>query len=165
MSVVLVLNADYQPLNVTTERRGFVLVEKGKAEIIKSGDKNIITTVGEFVRPLIIRLLRYIKFRPPTLRVNRRRIFKRDDFTCQYCESKRHLTIDHVVPKSRGGKNTWDNLVTCCSRCNTKKGNRTPAEAGMKLINQPYTPTIVSAGLYDEVGRIWSEFQESFSFS
>jgi len=162
MSNVLVLNADYSPLNITTLQRGFVLVDKGKAEIVKKGEKDIITTIGNFVRPVIIRLLDYIRYRPTNLKVNRKRIFKRDKSTCQYCGSKKHLTIDHVIPRSRGGENTWTNLVTCCSRCNVYKGNKTPKEANMKLINKPYEPSIFSSVLYDDAGKIWEDFKKSF---
>lgn len=162
MSVVLVLNSDYSPLNVTSLQRGFVLVDKGKAEVIKKGEEDIVTSIGNFVRPLVIRLLNYIKFRPKTIKVNRRRIFKRDDYTCQYCGSKKNLTIDHVVPRSRGGKNTWKNMVTCCFRCNSNKGNLTPEEAGMKLKVKPYEPTIFSHIVHDEIEKIWSDFKGSF---
>ena len=111
MEVVLVLNSDYSPLNVTTLHRGFVLVDKGKAEVVKKGVDDIVTTVGNFVRPVIIRLLSFVRFRPKNLRVNRKRIFKRDNNTCGYCGSQKNLTIDHIVPKSRGGKNTWENML------------------------------------------------------
>lgn len=162
MNNVLVLNSDYSPLNITSLQRGFVLVDKGKAEIVKKGEKDIVTTIGNFVRPVIIRLLDYIRYRPTNLKVNRKRIFKRDKSTCQYCGSKKHLTIDHVMPRSRGGENTWTNLVTCCSRCNVYKGNRTPKEANMKLLNRPYEPSIFSSVLYDDAGKIWEDFKKSF---
>ena len=163
MSVVLVLNSDYSPLNVTSLRRGFVLVDKGRAEVVKKDEKDIVTSVGNFVRPLVIRLLNYIRFRPKTLKVNRKRIFKRDKYTCQYCTSKKNLTIDHVIPRSRGGKNTWRNMVTCCYRCNSYKGNKTPEESNMKLINQPFEPTIFSHIINDDIETIWSEFKRSFT--
>lgn len=162
MDSVLVLNADYSPLNVTTLRKGFILVNKGKAEIIQKGEEDIITTIGNFVRPVIIRLLNYIRFRPSQLKVNRKRIFRRDRFTCQYCGSKRNLTLDHVMPRSRGGNNSWTNMVTCCSRCNSKKGNRTPEEANMCLMNKPYEPYVFSSVLFDEVEEVWSNFKVSF---
>jgi len=162
MDRVLVLNADYTPLNVTDMRRGFILVIKGKAEVLKQDTRKIVTTVGEFVRPLIIRLLNYVRFHSTPLRLNRKRIFKRDNHECCYCGSKKHLTLDHVVPRSRGGKNSWTNLVTCCSPCNIKKGNKTPDEALMKLHTKPYEPTIFSSILSIEVEDIWTDFQKSF---
>ena len=124
MSGVLVLNYDYTPLNVTTIRRGFVLVDKGKAEIIKSDENPIVTSYKTFVRPLIIRLLDYIKHQSKNIRASRVRIYKRDNHQCVYCGSNKQLTLDHVLPKSRGGENTWTNLVTSCFKCNLKKGNR-----------------------------------------
>ncbi len=163
MNNVLVLNSDFSPLNITTLQRGFVLVDKGKAEIVKKGDKDIITTIGNFVRPVIIRLLNYIRYRRTSLKVNRKRIFKRDRSTCQYCGSKKNLTIDHVIPRSRGGDNTWKNLVTCCSRCNVTKGSKTPKEWGIKLINRPYEPSVFSSILYEEAEDIWNDFRKGFS--
>lgn len=162
MGSVLVLNSDYSPLNVTTLQRGFVLVDKGKAEIIKKGDSDIITSVGNFIRPLVIRLLNYIKFRPKTIKVNRKRIFKRDGNTCQYCGTRKNLTIDHVIPRSRGGLNTWKNMVTCCSRCNLTKGDKTPEEAGMKLISVPYEPNIFSSVISDEIENVWNDLKLAY---
>ncbi len=158
MSSVLVLNSDYSPLNVTSLKRGFVLVDKGKAEIIKKGDTDIITTIGNFARPIIIRLLDYIKYRPKTIKVNRKKILKRDRYACQYCGSKRNLTIDHVIPRSKGGKNTWGNLVSCCFRCNSKKGDKTLSESGMKLKSKPYTPNLFSNIVNEDVENIWNDF-------
>ena len=121
MSSVLVLNYDYTPLNVTTIKRGFVLVDKGKAEIVKSDEESpIVSGYKKYVRPLIIRLLKYIKYQTRTLRANRNRIYKRDNHQCVYCGSNKSLTLDHVIPKSRGGKNEWTNLVTSCFKCNLK---------------------------------------------
>ena len=159
MNVVLVLNSDFTPHNVTTLRRGFVLVEKGKAEILKKGD-DIITTSGNFVRPLVIRLVNYVRYRARNLGVNRKRLFKRDRHQCGYCGSKNNLTIDHIIPKSRGGLNTWDNLVTSCFRCNSIKDNKTPSEAGMRLRIKPYTPTLFSRVIDDTVESIWESFKK-----
>jgi hypothetical protein len=162
MDKVLVLNADYTPLNVTSLRRGFVLVIKGKAEILEKGIEPIMTTVGDFVRPIIIRLLSYVKYHSRPLKINRKRIYKRDNNQCIYCESKKHLTIDHVIPKSRGGNNTWNNLVTCCLSCNLKKGNKTPEEAGMRMTLKPYEPSIFSEIVNPNVDRIWENFKKTF---
>ncbi len=120
MSNVLVLNYDYTPLNVTSIRRGFVLVDKGKAEIVKSDENPISAGYKTFVRPLIIRLLNYIKHKTRTIRASRPRIYKRDHYQCVYCGSNKDLTLDHVIPKSRGGGNEWTNLVTSCFKCNLR---------------------------------------------
>jgi len=162
MDKVLVLNSDYTPLNVTNMRRGFILVMKGKAEIVKEDVNKIVTTIGDFAKPIIIRLLNYIGYRNKGIKVNRKRIMKRDGFECGYCGSKKNLTIDHIIPKSRGGGNTWDNLVTCCSRCNTIKDDRTPNEAGMNLKVKPYQPSIFSSVISDEVETQWTLYKKSF---
>jgi len=160
MSTVLVLNYDYTPLNVTSIRRGFVLVDKGKAEVIKSDESPIITGYKLYVRPVIIRLLKYIRFQTRGLRANRARIYKRDNHECVYCGAKKDLTLDHVLPKSRGGGNEWTNLVTSCFKCNLKKGNKTPDEAKMIMKNKPYAPTLIN----ENVGmqQIWDDYQKSF---
>jgi 5-methylcytosine-specific restriction endonuclease McrA len=162
MDKVLVLNSDYTPLNVTTIRRGFILVVKGKAEILREDTQKIVTSVGEFVRPLIIRLLNYVRYVSAPLKLSRKRLYKRDDNQCVYCGSKKTLTIDHVMPKSRGGKNSWMNLVTCCTPCNIKKGNRTPEEANMKMYHKPYQPNIFSAVVSQDVEELWNDFQIAF---
>jgi 5-methylcytosine-specific restriction endonuclease McrA len=160
MSNVLVLNYDYTPLNITSTRRGYVLVDKGKAEIIKSAENPIVAGYQTYVRPLIIRLLSYIRFNQRNLKVNRTRIYKRDNHECAYCGSKKQLTLDHIIPKSRGGGNDWNNLVTCCFKCNLKKANKTPEEAKMVLKVKPYAPTLISEnGL---LKKIWDDYQESF---
>ena len=161
MERVLVLNSDFSPLNVTSLRRGFILVEKGKAEVLKKG-KDIVTSIGNFVRPIVIRLLDYVRFRPKNIGVTRRRVFKRDNYKCVYCGSGKHLTIDHVIPKSRGGDNSWTNLVTSCSRCNSNKGNKTPEEAGMKMSHKPYTPSLFSRVLDEQVEEIWVDFKKLY---
>ena len=162
MDKVLVLNSDYTPLNVTSIRRGFILVITGKAEVLRQDADNIGTSIGEFVRPLIIRLLSYVRFQSKAVKLNRKRIFKRDNNECVYCGSKRNLTIDHIMPRSRGGKNTWSNLVTCCSNCNLKKGNRTPEEASMRMNYKAYEPTIFSSIISVDVEELWGDYQKSF---
>ena len=160
MSNVLVLNYDYTPLNITSTRRGYVLVDKGKAEIIKSDENPIVAGYQTYVRPLIIRLLSYIKFNQRNLKANRTRIYKRDNHECAYCGSKKQLTLDHIIPKSRGGGNDWNNLVTCCFKCNLKKGNKTPEEAKMVLKVKPYAPTLINENGF--LNKIWNDYQESF---
>ena len=138
---VLVLNMDYTPISVTDLFRGFNLVFKGKAEIVEHHEKNpIITSENEYKRPSVIRLLNYVILPYNKLKPTRENIFKRDEFRCLYCNIKSNLTIDHVRPKSKGGENTWENLATCCSKCNSKKGDRTPSESNMKLRYKPFKP-------------------------
>ena len=165
MEKVLVLNADYSPLNVTTLIRGFNLVNKGKAEILKAGEQPILAGSSTFARPLIIRLLSYVKYRIKNLKVNRARIYKRDGHKCVYCGNHKNLTIDHVLPKSRGGTNRWTNLVTCCGSCNRKKGDKTPHEAGMPLTVKPYEPSLFSEVFHNSIETIWQEFQQTMGFN
>lgn len=162
MSHVLVLNYDFTPLNVTSVKRGFVLVDKGKAEIVKSDNSPIVSGFKTYVRPVIIRLLRYITHYTRQLRANRNRIYKRDNYECIYCGSSRHLTLDHVIPKSRGGKNDWNNLVTSCQKCNLKKADKTPEEARMKMRHKPYAPSLVNENV--TLSKIWNDFQNSFVY-
>ena len=162
MEKVLVLNADYSPLNVTTLHRGFNLVFTGKAEIVKSSDNLIVTDKKSYERPVIIRLLNYVRYVYRRLRVNRHKIYKRDGHKCVYCGNSKQLTIDHLIPKSKGGKNTWENLVTCCSRCNVKKGDKTIEQAGLRLLKKPYEPDIFIEAMNTTLEKVWIEYKNSF---
>lgn len=138
---VLVLNNDYSPISVTDMVRGFKLVFKGKAEVIEHDEENpIVTENSTYKRPSVIRLLKYIVLPFKKLKPTRGNVFKRDNYECLYCGSKKNITWDHVFPKCRGGQNTWENLATCCLDCNNFKGGRTPEEANMKLKYKPYKP-------------------------
>jgi 5-methylcytosine-specific restriction endonuclease McrA len=135
---VLVLNASYEPLNVTSWRRAIVLLLKGKAEPIEHNGKAV---AQDFPLPTVIRLRSYVKMPYKEICASRWNVLHRDSYTCQYCgERSRDLTIDHVVPRSRGGLDHWDNVVSACVRCNVKKGDRTPREANMHLRSTPRRP-------------------------
>jgi len=141
---VLVLNMDYSPINVTTLKKGFKLVFKGKAEVVSHvAERPIVTDRRNYRRPSVIRLLQYISipFNKKKVQLSRTNIYRRDDYRCIYCDSGQNLTLDHVIPKSKGGGNTWENLVTCCSDCNVKKGDKTLEESGMKMRHEPFKPT------------------------
>ncbi len=138
---VLVLNYDYQPIHITSWRRAFVLIYLRKAEIIESHPtQQIVTMRAAYPWPRIIRLLRYVPVPYRHVPLTRENIFKRDGYRCVYCGSSHHLTIDHVVPRSQGGEDTWENLVTACEPCNRRKGNRTPEQAGMRFLRRPHRP-------------------------
>lgn len=138
MVKVLVLNASYEPLNITSWRRAVVLLLKGKAEQLEHNGKYL---YSELPLPTVIRLRHYVQVPYKEIPLTRRNILERDRQTCQYCSYKgEQLTLDHVIPRSRGGGDTWENLVTACVRCNVKKGSRTPKEANMKLLSQPRRP-------------------------
>lgn len=141
---VLVLNNDFTPISVTDFPRGFKLVYKGKAEIVEYLENNpVVTDKKIYKRPSVIRLLNYVVFPFRKLSPTRENIFKRDGRRCLYCNTEKNLTIDHVLPKSRGGLNTWENLATCCSKCNVTKDSKTPEEAGMTLRHKPFKPGYV----------------------
>lgn len=142
MSHVLVLNASYEPLNVCTVRRAHVLVFKGKAEVIEHLAKPLRSATDAFVWPHVIRLLSYVRVPKSVQRkISRRALFARDKWRCQYCGTDSgKLTLDHVVPRSRGGESIWENVVTSCAPCNLRKGNRTVEEAGMRLHSPPRSP-------------------------
>jgi 5-methylcytosine-specific restriction endonuclease McrA len=152
---VLVLNSDYEPLNVCNVRRAIVLVYLGKADVLHTHaeeakyDKDAwFTAEGQSIAcPSVVKLRKQVRRPLPELKLSRRSIFARDNYTCQYCgQVGKDLTIDHVVPKHNGGPMSWENLVTCCRKCNTRKGDKPLEKCGMKLNRQPrrprYTPYI-----------------------
>jgi 5-methylcytosine-specific restriction endonuclease McrA len=141
---VLVLNSNYEPLNVCTMRRAMALVLLGKAEVLHHREVPLRTARGNHNAPSILKM-RYPVRRPiPELRLSRHSILARDNYTCQYCGIRgKDLTIDHVVPRWAGGPHTWDNLVACCRRCNLKKGDKTPQQAHMKLSRRPKRPHFI----------------------
>ena len=140
--LVLLLNQNYEPLNVCPVRRAVVLLWKGKAELLENGMGYIHSASDVFELPSVIRL-RYDVRRPfPVRRLTRREAFLRDRYRCQYCGAEsRSLTLDHVVPRVRGGGHDWTNVVTACMRCNHRKAGRTPKEAGMALLSEPKPPS------------------------
>ena len=138
MSKVLVLNASYEPLNICSWRRAVVLILKGKAESIEHNGKMLSEAVA---LPTVIRLRNYVKIPYKEISLSRRNVLHRDNYTCQYCGERRHdLTIDHIMPRSRGGIDSWENVVAACLKCNVKKGDRTPREAHMVLMTTPRRP-------------------------
>jgi 5-methylcytosine-specific restriction endonuclease McrA len=145
MQQVLVLNASYEPLNVTTVRRAHVLVYKGKAEVIEELDRPLHSASSTFPWPHVIRLITYVRVpRAVQRKISRRALFARDGWRCVYCGSAGgRLTLDHVVPRSRGGESIWENVVTACSPCNLRKGDRTLEESGMELRVRPRAPAPV----------------------
>jgi len=138
---VLVLNQNYEPLNITSMRRAVVLLHLGKAEVVAEMERHLRSASQDMRAPTVVRLSHFVRRPYPELRVTRRAIFARDGHRCQYCGADNVvLTIDHVLPSSRGGGSDWTNLVASCVACNNKKGSHTPEEAGMRLVNQPYRP-------------------------
>ena len=146
-SVVLVLNQNFEPLNVCRTRRAISLVILGKAYILENGRGIIRTPSIVFPCPSVIKLAYMIRRPRPKLKLTRQAVFHRDNYACQYCgRPSDRLTIDHVIPRYLGGAHDWENVVSACPTCNRKKGGRTPAEAQMSLIKKPYRPK--ATGLY-----------------
>ena len=139
---VLVLNASYEPLNVCTVRRAHVLLYKGKAEVIEHLDQPLRSATGSFVWPHVIRLIHYVRVpRAIQRKISRRALFARDGWRCVYCGSSGgRLTLDHVVPRSKGGESVWENVVTACAPCNLRKGDRSLEQVGMHLSSTPRPP-------------------------
>ncbi len=139
---VLVLNQSCEPLNICQVRRAVVLLYQNKAEMLENGSGFIHSANCEFPVPSVIRLASLIR-RPHRsgVKLTRLEVFKRDHYTCQYCgKESRQLTLDHVIPRYRGGQHTWENVVSACVPCNRRKAGRTPQEAGMRLVRQPSQP-------------------------
>lgn len=138
---VLVLNQTYEPLNICRVRRALVLIHQGKAEMLEDGAGYIRSAEDMFAVPSVIRLEYVVKRPRPQRKLTRYEIFSRDHYTCQYCgKPTKQLTIDHVIPRYRGGKQTWDNMISACIPCNRRKAGRTPSEANMRLLSVPNRP-------------------------
>jgi 5-methylcytosine-specific restriction endonuclease McrA len=143
--LVLVLNASYEPINICAARRALKLVFKGAAVVEEVTAFTVRTAKIHIPVPSVVRLLQYRRMPRQNRAVSRKGIILRDGGTCQYCREKlpvKNLTLDHVIPRARGGDSTWENLAACCFACNNRKGNRTPSEAGMALAKPPRQVTL-----------------------
>ncbi len=140
---VLVLNATFEPINVCTVRRAAVLLLKQKAELVEQASWELRAESLTLPRPMVIRLVSYVRVPRDTHRrkITRRAVFARDSWMCQYCGSSSNLTVDHVVPRSKGGHSSWENIVASCAPCNRRKGNNLPRQVGMTLRRAPRSPS------------------------
>ncbi len=160
---MLILNASYEPLHVCSVKRAVALLMHEVAERVEDSDKVLRSPSQIFPVPSVLRLKRFIK-RPPRHRVafNRKNVLRRDDHTCQYCGVKSSdLTLDHIIPRSRGGATSWENVVACCPRCNAKKRDHTPTEAHMALRRKPYAPRFIFSsayGILPSIDPIWEKY-------
>jgi 5-methylcytosine-specific restriction endonuclease McrA len=163
---VLVLNASYEPLNVCSVRRAHVLVYKGKAEVLEELDQPLHSATDTYPWPHVIRLVTYVHVpRAAQRKISRRALFARDGWRCVYCgTSGGRLTLDHVVPRSRGGESIWENVVTSCAPCNLRKGNRLPEEVSMTLAAQPRppAPVLFIRLAAPKIPISWAPYLESF---
>ncbi len=138
---VLVLNTNYAPLMICTAKRAICLKYLEKVEVVETYQEEVHSPSVTEKLPSIIKLKNFIRYNSMDVVLTRNNILLRDNYTCKYCGSKSvSLTIDHIIPRERGGSNNWDNLVAACQDCNIKKGNRTPEEANMILLKQPIKP-------------------------
>ena len=166
MSPVLLLSATFEPLKVISWQNAVSMFFLGKVEVIEEYDHDIRSVSLAIKAPAVVRLIRYFRQgrkSPPLSRVN---IFARDHFACQYCGiglQPKEATLDHLQPKSRGGRTSWENIVCCCAACNRKKGGRTPKEARMALLNKPIKPAwlpVLHIKLHGRVPDSWYIFLE-----
>ncbi len=164
---VLVLNGNFEPLNICSVARGMTLLFLGKAEVLRYSEARVRSAEDSFQIPSVLRLHEVVRRPLPELKISRKSVLARDSYTCVYCGSRETLTIDHVFPRHRGGENTWENVVCSCLRCNNKKGNRTPQECGLRLPHPPrkprYIPYISFPRFVSAVKRPeWREFLVGF---
>jgi 5-methylcytosine-specific restriction endonuclease McrA len=163
-SVVLLLNSNYEPLNVCDTRRAFRLLFGSKAEVLEYDHHEIRTPTEVFRAPSVIRLQYQIKRPRPRVKLSRREIFIRDRYSCQYCGKETHdLTLDHIVPRHRGGAHSWDNLVAACKACNHRKGGKLLEEARMRLARPPVEPrsdlySLFTPYLSDPRNEAWRDY-------
>lgn len=150
-SRTIVLNADYSFLNTISTKKAICLIVKGKAEVVKSLKDKLLYNFEKtvyFEYPLIIKLVKLVRLMfKKDVPLSKRNIFVRDDYTCQYCGREfkfgsKSVTIDHIKPRSKGGVTSWNNCVTSCKECNTKKGNKKLSEVNLTLLKKPTKPTI-----------------------
>jgi 5-methylcytosine-specific restriction endonuclease McrA len=157
-SKVLVLSVAFTPINICSWRRAITLICKEKAVMTEDSGRKI---NGTFPLPFVIRLVNPVLIPYNNVVFSRKNIYLRDNHSCQYCGKSANLTIDHLVPKSRGGKDTWENTVTCCVRCNNRKGDKTPEEAGLRLKKTPYRPPstlYLQMTRLSAIPRCWNDY-------
>lgn len=142
---VLVLNQNYEPLSVCSARRAIVLVFLGKAQVVEAADRVVHSVSASFPLPSVVRLDLYVRVPPRHLLLSKRNILKRDGHRCQYCgTTEGPMTVDHVIPRTMGGRDTWENLVCACTRCNNVKGQHAPEQVGLNLMRMPRRPNTIT---------------------
>lgn len=143
--MVLVLNQDFTPLTICSVQRAFMLVFLNKADLIEEiSEKSLRSISAAYAYPSVVKINNYVSIPYKGVVMTRQNIFKRDGGKCQYCGSTKDLTLDHLIPRSKGGKSTWTNLVTACKKCNSIKGDCSLEKSGMKLLSKPVKPSYVS---------------------
>jgi 5-methylcytosine-specific restriction endonuclease McrA len=159
---VLVLNQNYEPMSICNAKKAVLLLFLGKAELVEPLDGKVFRSVSRsFPYPSIVRLSWYVRVPYSQAVLSRKNILRRDNYRCQYCGgTTKPLTLDHVIPKSKGGGETWENLVAACVDCNNKKGDRSPEKAGMKLMTKPKKPShvIFMKHCYGDIDLKWKPY-------
>lgn len=167
MATTLLLNASFEPLKVISWQRAITMMFLGKVEVVEEYDNEVRSVSLAVKMPCVVRLLSYVKLtrrKPPLSRLN---LLARDGFKCQYCATElcyREATVDHIIPRAQGGTSTWLNVAAACHSCNRKKGGRTPAQAGMKLLNRPYSPDwlpVLTFRFNTQMPSAWTSFLET----
>lgn len=167
-AAVLLLNASYEPLKVISWQRAVSMFFGGKIEVVEEYDHEIRSVSVAIKAPAVVRLLSYIHVGRRTPPLSRTNILARDNFQCQYCGislPSKDATLDHVLPRSKGGGTSWQNVVCCCKRCNRKKGAKTPKQAGMTLPKEPVQPDwlpVLQIRLNGRIPSSWQNFLEAF---
>lgn len=158
----MVLNQSYEPITVCSAKKAFLLIYLLKADLIAERSGRVLRSIHQtFPYPSVIRLCSYIKVRYKSIELSRRNILRRDNHQCQYCgQTNPPLTLDHIIPKSRGGSESWDNLITACVKCNNRKGSRTPEEANMPLQKLPRKPhhVVFLKNFMGKVDEAWKPY-------
>jgi 5-methylcytosine-specific restriction endonuclease McrA len=169
---VLLLNASYEPLSVIPQRRALSLLLRDRVDAVTDETVTLQGVAGELSIPTVLRLRRYINAPRRGVRWSRRNVMQRDGYRCIYCGVqpgeyrgrqlllRSDFTIDHIIPSSRGGKNTWSNTACACPACNSRKGDRTPHEAGMPLLWEPKTPRVDYLVASGEIPQAWKIYLE-----
>lgn len=169
MSDTLLLNASFEPIKIISWQKAITLFFRGKVEVVTEYDKEVRSVSIALKIPSVVRLTRYINLRGNNLPLTKLNLLTRDSFMCQYCGTslnKTSATLDHVVPRSRGGQRTWNNIVSACQSCNRKKGAKTPREAHMPLINEPFEPSwlpVFEVRIKGKIPLDWNAFSKKHS--
>jgi 5-methylcytosine-specific restriction endonuclease McrA len=165
MEQVLLLNITYEPLRIINWKKAITLLCLGKVEVIEEYSREIHAISFTVRLPSVVRLLYLVRKPNGPVKFSRQNIYARDRYKCQYCGGRfttEELTYDHILPRSRGGRTAWENIVTCCIDCNRKKGGRTPREACMKLVRKPsrpkWIPSIRITVGFKEVPESWRDY-------
>lgn len=162
MAATLLLNASYEPMKVIPWQRAITLILLGKVDLVEAYDQVVRGINHSLQMPSVVRLRRYARGRTKGVKFSRTNVYRRDGFACQYCGARpgaASLTLDHVLPRAKGGRTEWTNIVTACVPCNAAKADRTPAEAGMTLPRPPVRPAYMQAVSADEAAHpTWREY-------